>query len=343
MKRGIAITALLLLAAGCGHKMPLPVEEAGGTIPFSGYFVYGSWENVGNVTDILVTENQWLYIAEDSATVSRYKRKGANEDGTPVARALGTLDGLESPLYLDEGAEDHLFIIDLHAEEMPVPPDSIVSRTVYLPVVRFYDLYSEAHIGAWSDTAWAAIDSFYRFPGRDSAKSNRTVRSVTVTAVAADPDDRVYVAGLSLRYREKVFRQYDTTFTESGRIESLALIGADTTYADTNEVWSVRAYDAAGSFLGVPAGDGTGLGYGREIRDAALSATYLYFADASTNRVKVNTPDGESDGVDWLDGSEIAEPSEALPFLLDPAGRPGAPHRVVERTARGARKGHKEN
>ncbi|RPJ45035.1 MAG: hypothetical protein EHM19_05890, partial [Candidatus Latescibacterota bacterium] len=61
----LLIPALLLLA-GCGHKMALPEEEPGGDIPFSGYFVYGTWENVGRVTDILVTENQWLFLAEDS-------------------------------------------------------------------------------------------------------------------------------------------------------------------------------------------------------------------------------------------------------------------------------------
>ncbi|MBM3320176.1 MAG: hypothetical protein FJY73_05805 [Candidatus Eisenbacteria bacterium] len=320
MTRKIILFALLLFAAGCGRKMPLPVEEDRGEIPFSGYFVYGSWENVGNVTDILVTENQWLFFAEDSATVTRYRRKGANEGGKLVARAIGTLKDLERPLYLDEGAEDHLVILDLHEEAMPVPPDSTETRPVFRPVVRIYDLFSETYVGSWSDTSWTPIDSFYRFPGRDSAKSTRTIRAATPTAIAADPEDRVYVTAFSLRYRQKVLRLYDTTYTESGRIESLTPIGADTSYADTLQAWSIRAYDARGAFLGTAAGDGTGLGYGREIRDAALSPSYLFFVDGSMGRVKVNAARGESQGIEWLDGSEITEPAEAVPFVLDPSG-----------------------
>lgn len=320
MKRLFLIPCLLLLA-GCGHKMALPEEEPGGDIPFSGYFVYGTWENVGEVTDILVTENQWLFLAEDSAAVSRYKRKGANDNGKLVARLLETIEGIERPVYLDEGAEDHVFVLGLREKSMPVPPDSAETRTLFVPEVRLYDLFSEALSEAWSDAAWAPIDSFYRFPGRDSAKSTRTLRAVTATAIAADAFDRVFVSGRSLRYREKVLREYDTTFTEGGAILSLEYVGADTTYADTAGGWFVRSYDAAGDFLAETAGDGTGLGYGREIADAALSATHLFFVDGETNRVKINNPDGESAGIEWLDGSEINDAAEGgKPFALSPAG-----------------------
>jgi hypothetical protein len=310
--RPALLLGVLAAASGCGNKMALPEEQDRGEIPFSGYFVYGTWENVGRVTDILVTENQWLYLAEDSAAVSRYKRKGANENGKLVARVVEVMGGLERPLYLDEGAEDHLLILDLIGEEVPIPPDSIESRTLYQPTVRLYDLFSETFAAAWTDTAWAPIDSFHRFPGRDSTKSTRTLREVVVTGIEADASDNVFVAGRSLRYREKVERFYDTTSTTP--------IGADTTYADTLTGWFVRSYDSGGAFLAETAGDGTGLGYGREITDAALSPSYLFFVDAGTDRVKINEVGGESAGVDWLDGSEISAGTEAKPFVLDPAG-----------------------
>jgi hypothetical protein len=315
----LLVLALLAAASGCGNKMDLPVEQKGGAIPFSGYFVYGVWENIGFVTDIAVTRSQWLYIAEDSATVSRYKRKGANENGTNVARVVDTIPGLARPLYVDEGADDHLAIVDLETVSLPVPPDSVEERILTVPHVRVYDLFSQAMISEWSDAAWAPIDSFYRFPGRDSTRSERTLRDVMVTGIAADETDLVFVAGRSLLYREVIVRRYDTTFTTGGQIDSMTLIGADTSYADTTLAWSIRKYEADGTFLGEAAGDGTGLGYGRLIRDVALSADALVFVDGGTNRVKVNDPAGESAGIEWLDGTEIAG-TEGIPFLLYPAG-----------------------
>jgi hypothetical protein len=202
---------------------------------------------------------------------------------------------------------------------LPVPPDSVEERILTVPHVRVYDLFSQAMISEWSDAAWAPIDSFYRFPGRDSTRSERTLRDVMVTGIAADETDLVFVAGRSLLYREVIVRRYDTTFTTGGQIDSMTLIGADTSYADTTLAWSIRKYEADGTFLGEAAGDGTGLGYGRLIRDVALSADALVFVDGGTNRVKVNDPAGESAGIEWLDGTEIAG-TEGIPFLLYPAG-----------------------
>ena len=105
--------AILALVAGCGNKMDLPVETKGGVIPFQGYFVASVWDDVGFVTDILVTRAQWVYFAEDSTAITRYKRKGANVDGVIVARPIESLPGLTRPVYVEEGMEDHLFIVDL--------------------------------------------------------------------------------------------------------------------------------------------------------------------------------------------------------------------------------------
>lgn len=335
MKRLALVPLLLLpLLSGCGNKMDLPVETPGGSIPFDGYFVYGVWDNVGRVTDILVTENQWVYFAEDSAAVTRYKRKGANVDGVVVARAIETVPGLVGPVYLDEGEEDHVFILDLEPDTLPVPPSNTVSRVFLVPKVKLFDLFSEEIIEAWRDDSWAPLDSFYRFPGRDSAKSARYLREFTATSLGADAEDRVFVAGRAFSYVERVVRRY-----EGGVITS-----RDTTYTDSVTAWYVRKYERDGTYLGEAAGDGTGLGYGRDIRSVALSADYLFFVDGGTNRVKINRRTGVSDGVEWLDGTEIGEAAEALPLDLLPSGlgvdvrnqlyvSDGGNHRVLKYTS----------
>ncbi|MFH1278840.1 MAG: hypothetical protein ABIK65_10730 [Candidatus Eisenbacteria bacterium] len=333
MRRYRLLTAALLLA-GCGNKMDLPVETPGGSIPFDGYFVYGVWENVGNVTDILVTENQWVYLAEDSVAVTRYKRKGANVDGVIVARAIGSLPGLGRPVYLDEGMEDHIFIVDLETDTLPVPPNNVESRLLLVPTVKLFDLYSEEFTESWRDAAWTPLDSFYRYPGRDSAKSIRYLHDFTATGVGADGEDRVYVAGRSFSYTERVLRHY-----EGGVVTS-----RDTSWSDSSTTWSVMKYESDGTPAGEAAGDGTGLGYGRGIHRVALSPDYLYFVDGGTNRVKINNRAGESAGVEWLDGTEIGEAAEALPFDLIPSGlgvdvrgqlyvSDGGNHRVLKYTS----------
>lgn len=310
MRRLLLLATLLPLVAGCGNKMDLPVETPGGSIPFDGYFTYGVWDNVGFVTDILVTQNQWLYFAEDSTSVTRYKRKGANEDGVIVARAIESLPALVRPVYVEEGIEDHLFIVDLEAETLTVPPNHVEERVVLVPTVKLFDLYTEQFTESWRDGAWAPHDSFYRFPGRDSAKSVRYLSEYTATGLGADDEDRVYVAGRFFSYVERVLRHY-----EGGVVTS-----RDTTWTDSSTVWSIQKYESDGAFVGEAAGDGTGLGYGTEIERVAVSSDLLYFVDGGTNRIKINEREGESVGVEWLDGTEITAAAEAIPFALIPSG-----------------------
>jgi len=305
MRRFVLIAAILLLA-GCGNKMDLPVETEKGEIPFDGYYVYASWGNVGVVTDILVTQNQWIYLAEDSATVTRYKRKGANENGTIVARAITVLDGLEKPLFVDEGMEDHLFILDIG--ESPAE-------------VKLYDLFVEAFTVSWSDASWALEDSTWKLPGRDSATVKRFQRDVDLTALAADLEDNVLVAGRDFSFMTTVRRHFDTTFVEgTSQIDSLTVIGADTSYSDSAETWFVRKYDVDGDFLLEAVGDGTGLGYGREIADLAVASDRLFYVDGATERVKLNDPGAPAAGIDWLTGLEITDAAESFEYLLDPGG-----------------------
>lgn len=87
--RRLLITLMLtgaFLTYGCGNKIDLPQEGDSGEIPFKNYFVYATWTNLGAITDILVTRAQWVYMAEDSATVKRYRAKGGTGETAPVSR-----------------------------------------------------------------------------------------------------------------------------------------------------------------------------------------------------------------------------------------------------------------
>ncbi|MBN1825754.1 MAG: hypothetical protein JW958_05760 [Candidatus Eisenbacteria bacterium] len=328
--RRITLTALglLLLAAGCGNKMDLPTETPGGQIPFDGYFVYGVWENVGNVTDILVTQNQWIYVAEDSAVVSRLKRKGGNDNGVAVARVISTLEGFHAPVRLSEGAEDHIFVLDVdtatavfYSDRFPnTPPSTVlpIPTTVAIPRVRLYDLYSQAITADWIDRKWLPQDSTNTFTGRDSARINHHFGNTLLTCLTADDDDNIYVGGRNFSYLLKVKREFDTTWV--GTTPVLTQTGAESTYVDSTTEWFVRKYDAEGSFLIEVVSNGSGLGYGEEIEGLAWTPEALFFVDRATNRLKANDPNLSASGLDWLTGDEINDPGEAIPFLLNPSG-----------------------
>ena len=124
--------------------MDLPTETSGGEIPLDGYFVSSVWNGMGDVTDILVTRNKWLYIAEDSSTVKRYKGKGSNVMGTIIADAIESVEGLDRPVSLDEGVEDHIFILDMVDSTAVFYTDRTETShfivPAVIPVVKLFDM-----------------------------------------------------------------------------------------------------------------------------------------------------------------------------------------------------------
>lgn len=311
----ILLLAGALLASGCGNKIALPEEGDSGEIPFKNYFVYATWTNLGAITDILVTRAQWVYMAEDSASVKRYRAKGGTAgDGSRFAEARETLSGLERPVKLDEGSDDRIWVLDLTA-----------SYPQTVPEVRLYDLFAESVTAAWSDTAWAFVDTLWRDPGADSANIRRRIRTVDLRALEADADDQVFVAGRSFGFQEHQTIQYDTNFVVDGsfpgEFDGLTPIGIDTTYEDSTETWFIRKYDEAGAFQYEAVGTGTGFGFGVDISDFTISEDFLGFIDSEQDRIKFTDPDVEFGGFDAIDGTDAVEegtPSEEL--VLDPGG-----------------------
>ncbi|NNE09051.1 MAG: hypothetical protein HKN20_10875 [Gemmatimonadetes bacterium] len=307
--------ACLLLASGCGNKIDLPQEGDSGEIPFKNYFVYATWTNLGAITDILVTRAQWVYMAEDSATVKRYRAKGGTGgDGTRFAEARETLDGLERPVKLDEGSDDRIWVLDLTDGYPETRPE-----------VRLYDLFQQSVTAAWSDTVWSFVDTLWREPGADSANIRRQIRTVDLRALEADDDDQVFVAGRSFSFQEHQIIQYDTNFVENptfpGQFDGLTPIGIDTLYEDSTDTWFIRKYDETGQFDFEAVGTGTGFGFGVDISDFTVSEDFLGFIDADQDRVKFTDPDVEYGGFDAIDGTDAVEdgtPSQEL--VLDPGG-----------------------
>ncbi len=322
----LAIPALLL--AGCGNKMDLPVESETGAIPFDGYFVASVWENMGSVTDILITENQWLYMAEDSATVKRYKRKGANDGGVIVAREIERIDGLTRPISLDEGMEDHIFILDL-ADSSAVyytdrPEPAYFTVPAVIPMVRLFDLFPNTITDGWTDPLWAPWDSTETLPGRDSVTIHHHLRLTDLTGITADGEDRVFVSGKTWYVWDTITRDFDTLYADgTDSIIGLEVASADTATVDSTS-WFVNRYDSSGELLGRTVGTGSGAGYGVDIPNIAAYEGNLYFIDRSSNRIKANDAFAERTGLflgglEWLDGSELPGENDTL-FSLDPSG-----------------------
>ncbi len=318
MNRFLLLSLCAALLSGCGNKIDLPRETKTGSIPFKNYFVYAEWGGFGDVTDILITRAQWVFLAEDSATVKRYKRKGSNVDGTIVPKEIRRLEGFERPVKLDEGTDDHLWVLDLTAD-----------YPATTPVVRYYDLFQDRLVSSWSDTIWSAIDTTWQPAGWDSANIFTHIRVVDLTSIAADRSDNVYVSGKSLAYRVHGVIQYDTVFAENptypGEIDHLDSTGFEVTYEDTLLQWFVRAYDSFGEFQYEAVGLGTGLGFGDEIHDIAIAGDLLVFIDGAKNQVKANDPTSSYDGIGAITGEEADDAGEIVPFLLDPGGLAGDP------------------
>jgi len=143
---------------------------------------------------------------------------------------------------------------------------------------------------------------------------------VEITSLAADRESHVFVSGVLHYSLEEVVREFEFIYQEgTDSLLSTEVIAADTTTVDS-VLWFIRKYDADGNYLAETAGTGSGLGYGEAIAHIALSSDYLYFVDTPTNRVKINDPEGESKGIEWLEGTEITDAEERFPFLLDPSG-----------------------
>jgi len=353
-KRLIILAASLILLPGCGNKIDLPTESRGGTVPFKNYIVYAEWSSFEQVTDIMVTRAQWVYIAEDSSTVKRYKRKGANVGGSIVAKVIGELEGFDKPISLDEGADQHIWVLDLtddypyiklpdersSAEEFEDRMDSL-----YVPplgsyptrmstgdsrVVKLYDLYAGGIATTWADTAWSIIDSTWRQPGRDSANIISAIREVELTSIAADRGDQIYISGTNLAYRAFGVVEYDTNYVDGGSygdpFEGLDHIGYDVTYQDSTRQWFVRVYNSLGDFEYEAVGLGTGLGFGESINAATIAGDYLVFVDGAQNQIKLNDPSVPHTGIAGFTGEEAVNPGEEIvPFLLDPGGVAGDP------------------
>lgn len=357
IKRLIILATSLFLLAGCGNKIDLPQETPGDFVPFKNYFVYAEWEDFQDVTDILVTRAQWVYVAQNNSSeysVKRYRRKGANVDGEIVAKVIGELTGFEKPIKLDEGADNHVWVLDLTDEYPFVKPDNlrndaevfedllystyispdgsipIRSMTGASPSVSLYDLFSDGVAFTWADTMWSVIDTTWRQPGRDSAKVRSKIRKVELTALSADEDDRVYVTGTSLAYRVFGLVEYDTTYAAGNSygdpFEGLAHIGYEETYQDTTMSWFVRAYDTYGNYEYEVVGTGTGVGYGEDIYATAVAGDYIAYIDGALNLIKINDPSGSYIGITSFSGEEAFDSDmDPLPFDLLPGGIAGDP------------------
>ena len=327
--RRMILLLFVILIAGCGNKMELPSETPHGFIPFDGYYIASVWNGMGCVTDMLVTQNKWIYIAEDSSTVKRYKRKGANVDGTIVARPVSELTGFLAPVYLDEGGEDHIFVIDLDSADVIFYSDRREGESYYtekriVPHIKMYDIYSEQVVRDWLADSWIPIDSVRTLPGRDSCDIHHHIQNVILTSVSADEQDYVYVGGVSHNFLLHIHREFDTTFVEgTNEVDYLTVAKSDTTEADSTTTWFVKKYDSSGEFQYDVVGDGSGLGYGIDIRSTTLSDKYLYFVDYANNLVKANDYEAETTGIEWLTGGETGgdlfdlEPSD---ITTDPLG-----------------------
>ena len=330
MPRWISLLIVpMLLLPGCGNKMDLPSETSGGEIPLDGYFVSSVWNGMGDVTDMLVTKNKWLYIAEDSSSVKRYKGKGSNVAGTIIAEAIESVEGLDRPVALDEGMEDHIFILDM-VDSAAVfytdrPETSHFLVPAVIPVIKLFDIYPNEITLAWGDSSWMPKDSTETFPGRDSTTIIRYREKTDLLSLTADEEDNVYVAGMTFSYMERVIRDFDTLYADgTDSIIGLEIAGSDTAYIDSTTNWFVKKYDYSGAFLRTTVANGTGRGYGKEIPHLATHDGILYFVDRSAGSVKANDALADSTGLnlgglDWLDGSEIPGASDSL-FVLDPSG-----------------------
>ncbi len=307
---------LVLTITGCGNKIDLPKETPAGVIPFTNYTVIAEWDStqIGEITDITVTKARWLYFAEDSAAIKRYRGNGEIVDGVNVASFIREFSGFERPVKMDEGSGDILWVIDL-TEDWPITAPEIVQ----------YDLQDRIVKRRWSDDSWARIDTFWRQPGADSANIIHPLRSVMLTSIAANVDDDVFVSGTSVAYVESLIIQYDTHFVQGGfpgEFDSLTPTG-DTVHAfsDTTTEWFVNTYDFQGEFLYEAVGKGTGIGFGVEIWDAAVAENYLAYVDGALDQVKLSDPRLSHQGLDWVTGEEaIVEGEPSLPFDLVPGG-----------------------
>ena len=186
-----------------------------------------------------------------------------------------------------------------------------------LPHVKMYDIYSEQVVKSWVADSWFPIDSVRTLPGRDSSIIHHRLYNVMLTSISADEEDNVYAGGVSHNLVLHIQREFDTTFVEgTGDIDSLTVVGIDTTVADSTTLWFVKKFDSRGEFLFDVAGDGSGLGYGVDIRSTAVSDQYLYYVDYENNMVKANDREAETTGIEWLTGSEAGEDL----FDLEPSG-----------------------
>ena len=110
---GLALVLLALLPSlllwGCGQRIGKPEETKGGglSIPNTYVLTY-EWPNFPGVTDIIVTEGGYVYVAQESSVVAGYTTFSGQRH--PLIRDL---TGLLKPVYIAEGVNEEIYVADL--------------------------------------------------------------------------------------------------------------------------------------------------------------------------------------------------------------------------------------
>ena len=271
MRHRFGVFALVALAAGCGRKLDLPAEpEVPGTP--TGQVTYVRqylWEDMPELTDVVVTRDGILFGIVDSTRVNAYFSDNDMPRINP-SRSIPhpvTIAGLEMelPVQICEGAGSTLWVAYL----LPVPTVAQfdVSSSPVVPIaaglVRDGGIVEIGGIAADPDSGFIYVSDVYRSTIAKYAPAADGGRRVATLATAGNGDGFVQ------------------------RPHGLFVFGDSLLVADTAKSWiQVLSADVPG------AGRGQVLGP----RDARLELRtpldvwvdrngYFYVADTGNNRV----------------------------------------------------------